>query len=268
MKIWGELKKRIIQLTVIVATLSCEKEISVNLNSIEPLIVIEGNITDTPGPYFVKISRTVNFSSENSFPAVTNALVIISDDRGLKDTLTEMNQGVYKTNEITGVAENSYYLTINVEGKNFYAISSMPKKVSLDSLTFSPLIFNPTKDLYYTVPLYTDPVQLGNYYRFYLSVNGKRENTYSVFNDNLNNGLVNGRPLFSRDPGIEKGDTVSVEMQCIDKNVYNYFYALTQLSSGRPGGVTPSNPTSNISGDYALGYFSAHTIQRVTQIVK
>ncbi|PKO99788.1 MAG: DUF4249 domain-containing protein [Bacteroidetes bacterium HGW-Bacteroidetes-8] len=268
MKIWGELKKRVIQLTVIVAILSCEKEISINLNSIEPLIVIEGNITDTPGPYYVEISRTVNFGSENSFPAVTNALVIISDNRGLKDTLTEMSQGVYKTNKITGVAENSYYLTVNVEGKSFYAISSMPKKVSLDSLAFAPLIFNSTKELYYTVPLYTDPLQLGNYYRFYLFVNGEKENSYSVFNDNLNNGLVNGRPLFSRDPGIEKGDTVSVEMHCIDKNVYNYFYALTQLSSGRPGGVTPSNPTSNITGDYALGYFSAHTIQRVTQIVK
>ncbi len=268
MKIWGKFKKRIIQLTVIVAILSCEKEISINLNSIEPLIVIEGNITDTPGPHYVKISRTVNFDSENSFPAVTNALVIISDNRGLKDTLTEMSQGVYKTNKITGVEQNSYYLTVNVEGKNFYAISSMPKKVSLDSLTFAPLIFNPTKELYYTVPLYTDPVQLGNYYRFYLFVNDEKENSYSVFNDNLNNGLVNGRPLFSRDPGIEKGDTVTVEMHCIDENVYNYFYALTQLSSGRPGGVTPSNPTSNISGDYALGYFSAHTIQRVTQIVK
>lgn len=268
MKIWGELNKRIIQLIVIVAILSCEKEISIDLKSIEPLIVIEGNITDTPGPYYVKISRTVNFSNVNSFPAVTNALVIISDNRGLKDTLTDMSEGVYKTNKITGVAENSYYLNVNVEGMNFYAISSMPKKVSLDSLTFSPLIFNTTKNLYYTVPLYTDPVQLGNHYRFYLFVNGGKENSYSVFNDNLNNGLVNGRPLFSRDNEIEKGDTVSVEMHCIDKNVYNYFYALTQLSSGRPGGVTPSNPTSNISGDYALGYFSAHTIQRVTQIVK
>ncbi len=263
MKTVNNIKSLILFFVVATLLMSCEKEISIDLGTVEPQIVIEGNITDAPGPYYIRISRTVNFSSQNNFPTVSNALVIISDDKGVSDTLTETVPGVYKTRTIEGVPENTYFLNVSTEGRNYHSSSTMPKRVNLDSLIFNPLIFSSQKDLYYTVPIYTDPIEPGNYYRFYLFVNGKKDNSYSVFNDNLNNGLVNGRPLFGRDTEIKSGDTVTVEMHCIDKNIYNYLFALSQLSSGRPGGVTPSNPTTNISGDYALGYFSAHTIQQV-----
>ena len=75
----------------------------------------------------------------------------------------------------------------------------------------------------------------------------------------MNDGGTNTRRLIYSDDvdslNIKKGDTVTVEMRCIDKNIFNYMYALADLSSSQ---TTPSNPVSNISNG-ALGYFSAHT---------
>jgi hypothetical protein len=53
-------------------------------------------------------------------------------------------------------------------------------------------------------------------------------------------------------------------MYCIDKNVYNYFFSLLQVTGNNGGfqSASPDNPITNISGG-ALGYFSAHTVSRV-----
>src|SRR5258708_12937055 len=59
---------------------------------------------------------------------------------------------------------------------------------------------------------------------------------------------------------------VSVDMQCIDKNMYKYWYSMDQSSTG-DGGTTAANPVTNVVGG-ALGYFSAHTSQTKTILVK
>jgi hypothetical protein len=61
---------------------------------------------------------------------------------------------------------------------------------------------------------------------------------------------------------VKLNDIVSVEMQCITRPTYLYYYTLNQQSgSGPGGGTTPANPPTNIQGG-ALGIFSAHTVQR------
>ena len=82
----------------------------------------------------------------------------------------------------------------------------------------------------------------------------------TVFDDKLANGESNSDPLLSFDRNYITGDTLLIEMQCIDKNVYVYYRSFGNLSEG-PGGSTPANPYTNIEGT-ELGYFSAHTIGR------
>ena len=62
--------------------LSCQKVIDVDLNSSSPHIVIEGYISDQPGPYWVRISQTVNYNQPNTFPPVSGATVTLSDNIG------------------------------------------------------------------------------------------------------------------------------------------------------------------------------------------
>ena len=102
--------------------------------------MIEASITDQPGPYFVKLTRSINLNELNVYPVVENGIVIISDNTGIKDTLKYSKQGIYKTKLIQGVYGRTYNLEVNVDGKKYTATTTMPSKVNLDSLrinTFS-----------------------------------------------------------------------------------------------------------------------------------
>ncbi|MNY17369.1 hypothetical protein D3C86_1506870 [compost metagenome] len=92
-------------------------------------------------------------------------------------------------------------------------------------------------------------------------------------NDRLTDGNAVPSVLFftgnkDDEDQVKTGDKVEIEMQCIDKNIFNYWYTLSQQSQNGPGGGTiPGNPPSNISNN-ALGYFSAHTVDKKEMVVK
>lgn len=247
---------------------SCEKQIDIDLNSAEPKIVIDGAVTNEPGPYTVKISKTVNFSDPNTFPPVRGATVIISDNAGIIDTLSETSPGLYKTAVLAGIPGRIYNLKVVAEGKNFFAVSTMPQVVNLDSLSFDLFTSkgNSGGKEYLTLPGFTDPLPVGNSYRFIQTVNGKLDKSIFVLNDNTFNGKKNEQLLFNPDAEIKPGDTVFVEFRCIDKSTYDYYYTFSQTSDG-PFSATPANPPNNITGDVALGIFSAHTVQKKTKVV-
>ncbi len=256
---------------ILFATLftSCKKVIQLDLSNNADKLIIEGNITNQAGPYIVKLTKSVNFNDPNTFPPITGALVIISDNLNQRDTLKYSGNGNYTTNKLIGVEGRTYSLSVVAEGKNYSAQSTMPTKVNLDSLRLVYTIVN-AKDVINVTPVYLDPLALGNSYRFIQKINNKLDETYYAFNDNLNNGLANQRPLRSGDPDLEliKGDIVQIEMQCITQDTYTYFYSLSQQTRGGfGGGSAPANPPNNIKGD-ALGLFSAHTSQTKTVVVR
>jgi Domain of unknown function (DUF4249) len=240
---------------------SCEKVIDLQLDDNNSKIVIEGNITNQVGPHFVKVTKSVNFTESNNYPAITNAIVVVTDNVGQRDTLTYIANGNYKSNTLQGIAGRTYNLSVVAEGKTYNASSTMPLKVVLDTLRPLAITFGGTTNTE-VIPVFTDPVALGNNYQFLLFRNKVLDKTYTVTNDNVNNGLQNQRPIFSTDFDYEVGDTATVEMRCIDAVVYNYYFTLAQMASNGPGGgTTPSNPPNNISNG-ALGIFSAHTTER------
>ncbi|MPM35185.1 hypothetical protein SDC9_81775 [bioreactor metagenome] len=112
---------------------------------------------------------------------------------------------------------------------------------------------------------YNDPVNERNYYRFVEYVNGKVTAHY-VENDTFNNGTKSKSFLTSCDRKLVPGDTVTVEMQSISKAVYDYFYGFSLLNNVSQGSSVV-NPVTNVSG-VKLGYFSAHTVNRKSIVVK
>ena len=99
-------------------------------------------------------------------------------------------------------------------------------------------------------------------------VNGVQVKSVFTINDDFTDGRYVNLDLQENDIDIFTGDTVKLEMQCIDKNMYTYWFTLQQQKINGPGGgVTPSNPPTNIS-PATLGYFSAHTTQTKTIVVK
>ena len=257
------LKKYFSAILMGVFLLGCDKEITLPLDENQSMLVIDAVVTDEVGPYYVKLTKSVAISAVSKFPEVSNALVIMKDNFGLSDTLKYTSKGLYLTNKIKGAYGNTYFLEVTLDGKKYTAQSTMPNKVPLDSLTINNLtIFSESQ--YSVIPMYTDPMTLGNNYRFIQVINDTLDKTYYVFNDNLINGNENQRPLNSNDDSLQVklNDLVSVEMQCISNPTYLYYNSLRQISGAGPGGgTTPANPPSNIVGG-ALGLFSAHTVQR------
>jgi len=114
---------------------SCQKEVELNLNNAAPQIVIQGEVTDAKGPYTITINQSVDFYSNNTFPAVSGAIVKISDNQGAVDSLTEMSPGVYTTHFLQGEPGNTYTLSVLAQNNSFSAVSTMPAPVPLDSVT-------------------------------------------------------------------------------------------------------------------------------------
>ena len=257
------LKKYFSTFLVGIFLIGCEKEIQLALDPNQSLLVIDGSITDEVGPYYINLSKSTSISAPSNYFAVTNALVIVKDNLGQIDTLKHEKEGRYKTNKIKGIYGNTYYLEVQVEDKKYSANSTMPQKVVLDSLRINPFTLN-SEVRYSVIPVYTDPITLGNSYRFIQKINDTLDQTFHVFNDNLNNGKENQRPLRGGSDSLEVKlkDIVAVEMQCITRPTFLYYFTLYQQSGAGPGGgTTPANPPSNIVGG-ALGIFSAHTVQR------
>lgn len=257
-------------LVAVLFSASCTKTIQLDLNSSDPKIVIEGNVTDAPGPYLVRLTNSINFSDPNNFPAVTGAFITLRDNVGNKDTLVENGAGMYYTNSLQGVAGRTYTLNISANGKDFEAVSYMPTKVNLDSVTLLKSAFGgPSgESVYVPSPRFTDPLNEKNFYRFIVTLNDTLDKGIFVDNDNLINGLPYQRPIFSGDLFPKMNDSVLLEMHCIDQVTYDYFFSLNASIGQGPSATTPSNPVSNIKGEGALGYFSAHTTQQLKVQVK
>jgi len=264
--------KNLVLLLGLFASVSCESVIHIDLDSSTPQIVIEGNLTDQHEPYVVKISKTVGFNDASIYPPVQNAIVSIADDAGNTERLTEVLPGTYQTRDLRGIPGRTYRMIVKIDNQEYNAKCKMPALVKLDNISFIersglpiPGGFEKTLAL---IPRFVDPANVSNYYRFVQWENGKKDKAILILNDDIIDGKLNKQPLISFDFKIKLGDTVKLEMQNIDQQVYDYFSALNNNDSNRPGGsATPANPTSNISGG-VLGYFSAHTVQQRTIVLK
>ncbi|MFM2018743.1 MAG: hypothetical protein RL007_2399 [Bacteroidota bacterium] len=239
---------------LLLAATSCQKVIEIELNESDPQVVIEANITDQAGPYTVTVTKSVGFSSDNSFPAVTGAFIVVNDDAGNADTLIETSPGIYQTNSFQGVPGRTYTINVSVDGIIYTAQSTMPPLVTFDSIVYvTSGGFGGTQ--YYIIPEWQDPAGVKNYYRCVEYVNGERVFAF-LYDDVYSDGLVNGQPILNFETSLESGDTVDVEFQCIDPATYLYFYSMEQTANNNT--AAPANPESNFNND-ALGYFSAHT---------
>ena len=240
---------------------ACKKVIKLDLNTASPQLVIEGNIYDHSGPYTVKIFQTVNFDESNAYPAVTGANVILSDNAGNSEQLSEIYPGSYITSKINGVPGHTYTLDVNIGGKSYSAISTMPFPVDIESIYFQKSLFGNNK---YPGINFIDPANISNYYRLIYLINGIKQEDINVTDDRISAGQTISytiRPI-DTDNKLKTGDVVTIWLEAVDQGVYEYF-----RTAGREGGqsASPANPTSNISNG-ALGYFNACSVSALSVV--
>jgi len=237
---------------------TCEKEIDISLHTSDKQIVIEG-LVRKDSLIHINITNSMDFYSENLYLPVYGALVTITDSEGNKEVLEQNEYGYYKSGSMKGKENITYNLHVLFEGMEYTSTSTMPEAVEIDEVKMYYM-----SSLGYAVPMvvFRDPPSIENYYRAILYVNRKRMDIGNEAIDAQHrDGVLIERllPVFDDNKEdsrkVEKGDTIIVELQSIDKGVFTFFDTFGKI------GTSQANPETNIKGG-ALGYFSAYSFAR------
>ena len=227
-----------------------------DLQTAEPAIVIDAILNDQFENQFVRISKTIPFDQNNTLNGVKGAKVTLSAVNRAPVSFTEMSEGVYRSSRFRGIPGTSYHLEVVADGKTYTARSTMPLSVWPDSISFKSITFLEKSRLYPAVN-YKDPKNIQNQYRYILRVNNIIE-ADQVSEDRFNDGNnVSDLIIFDGD-GLKSGDKVGIEIQSIDRNVFKYYFAISQIGGNGGPPVAPANPVSNFDNG-ALGIFNACT---------
>lgn len=101
---------------------SCIEPYDIELVNSKANLVVDGMITDAPGPYTIKIYRTKPLNAQlDKVDWVQYAKVWILDDSGVEEELTEVTPGNYVTSAtgIQGVVGRTYTLRIQIGESSF-----------------------------------------------------------------------------------------------------------------------------------------------------
>ena len=257
-------------LSVIVFS-GCQKVINVDLNEAAPRIVIEGVINDRRGPYTVMISKSGSYFNQPVLPPVSGAVVTITDNSGIIDTLKEVNPGGYLTSKTRGIPGRTYTLKVISESQEYSGISTMFSHVNIDSLNLvkaesQQFIFggNNQNDTHLEVHCFFRDPDEKNYYRMRVFRNDSiNTENYRLFDDQY----TNGEEIELRAARATLGDRFRIELLSLDKQTYEYYRTLEDLLFSNPVfGSTPANPENNLSNG-ALGYFGAYAVSSRTLII-
>lgn len=266
---------------------ACTERIDIALDSTYARLVVDGKVSSDSTKHHVILSVTSDYFSNQAAPRVQNALVELSfDDVRLQLTENPRDPGRYETPyAFRGRIGTTYELHISQvdvdqdgEAETYHAVSTMPGGPELESIE---LKYYPTPvSSGHTVFMYaTHPPDTRDWFGFKLYRNSDMLtdslSKYTVLSDELfDTGYIPGLPvafLSDDDPreAVGTGDTISLELHCIEKAYYDFVTeAQLEIAGYYPlFSGPPSNVVSNIAHG-ALGIFAAYSIQRYGVVVQ
>jgi len=142
------MRKSIILFVMLILFDSCVDRISIEVPAGGDVLVVDGLITDEPGPYTVEITRAAQLDTDLNFRKfVTAKSVAIFDNLGNSEILKEVEQGIYQTkpNGIRGVVGREYHVRVETrDGRVFESIPEEIKPVGkIDTVYYEQVSFQP-----------------------------------------------------------------------------------------------------------------------------
>ena len=248
---------------------SCEQKIDIALDEADTRVVIEGWITDDPGPYLFKVMQSGPYLGDGADVLVSGAALILKDDMGGVDTLVEQRAGWYATTHLQGQQQHNYFLEVTVAGKVYKASNYLPR---INPILASGYEYNDTLIFgagYYVGLVAQEPAGIGDYYQFRFTRNDTTFNSVSdifVTDDRFVDGQVS--PFLYPYP-CRLGDTVVIEVRALSLASYDFYVTLTQQGAGTGGpfASVPDNIKTNFDNG-ALGWFGATAPRRDTLVIQ
>ena len=273
----------IISLITLVLTVSCEDPIEIDIPDGPERLVVEGWITDQPGPYEIKLSVTNNFNDAAPNPKVENALVSVMDNLGGVFEFVEISSGTYvSSSEWKGQVDVEYTCMIILPDGT--EIVSTPEPLNavpeIDSLFYKEvfpanIVDGIIQEEFFLGSTIQDPANMDNFYRWRITQNGNPlidVESIIIFSDRF----VDGNDFQLEVPQLLFGrlDTIIVRQESISEKAFDYYDLLIAQATtlGQSSGTAPAILRGNMvnqsrSEEIVLGYFGATAITADTIII-
>lgn len=258
---------------------SCTEVIDIELDPSQIRLVVDGAITNEPGPHQIRLTSSADYFHNELPPAISGANVTLETEDTVIQLVEQVTaNGIYETpSGFQGEKGKEYQLKIHLaeplgEMSDFSATDKIPSTVyTIDSIG---LVYEPLWE-FWSVNLYAFEPPSTDFYKADILINGRMmtdtANRSFVTDDRFINGnYSNGATmLFLRGTEVNVGDTITLILSSITESYFNFFIELQSES----GISTPlfSGPPANISTNIepgGLGYFSARSVERCSRVVK
>ena len=123
-------------LFIISFLLACIEEYRPNIDKYLDLPVVEGMITNEPGPYIVKLSRSLSVYDMDYEP-ISGAIIKIYDNLDNEVSLKEIEDGVYSTNKygIRGIVGRKYRISVIIGEIEYQSeFEELKEPIGIDSV--------------------------------------------------------------------------------------------------------------------------------------
>ena len=263
---------------LILSIASCTEDINLSIVGGEKKIVIEGTIENgKPAKVIITRSSPVSEAVDANSILVTDAKVYVSDGV-ITDTLVLGIDSsasfplIYSGSTLIGAFNQTYFLTVEADGKTYTAITTIPQPIALDSVWWKAQ--PPSDTLGWAWAHFSEPAGVGNAYKWYAKQSKDRRYltpSGSTFDDKFIDGksfeFAYNRPndptdQTAKDPDDETrgyykySDTVYIKFCTIDSKTAKFYttFEAAQQTNGNPF-ASPVTIISNINGG-ALGVWA------------
>lgn len=254
----------------LIALNACFEVDDASFDSAPPTLVIEGKMTNGPGPYQVMVNFSSSFDDVNDNTPAEDAIVRIYDDKGNEEFLVMQSPGIYETTSLRGEIGVVYSLEVTLQGATYTASSRLNPVGAIDSLTSKFHELSALREEGYYVSLYAQKSVQDqiNYYKALVYQNGVLLNSRSYL-------FVASDEFVTQINGVEfakafnAGDTVKWELESLSREVYDYYIQLGIILNN-DGIVTSSrliNPPTNFTPK-VLGVFQASAVSSAEIIIQ
>lgn len=270
---------------------SCSEKYMFEFENQTPLLIVEGKINNQPGPYYVRLSESIEAvvtpnlsgSSKSASKGIINAQIRLNDDANHTETLRYIGNkpnvypeetGWYVIENMTGTVGRTYTLTVVWNGKTYTASDKMEAVPTIEKIGFREKHLEAkNEDVIIPLIYFNEPQNVDNYYLIYFSEGGhvgsNRNWAFSILNDDHLEAYVDGLEIDDgQSPSgrdfysfISDGTEVSVYLESLSKPAYEFYKGIINQFNADGGAFSsnPASPMTNVSGS-AQGFFRASAV--------
>lgn len=300
--------RRIFQIAVLVFLSGCVTPFTPETEETKELLVVEGLITDQPGPYTVKVSKSVPFGKKSEASPLSGCFIKIDDNFGNSYFLTEEKAGVYFTDSSSFRGQQGRTYRLYIEAPAMYGTlhyesdtMEMTPVPVIDSVYYEKVVLKEPYENYGEIDgcqIYLDsydPTGKCRYFRWNFdetwilrllwpvkNIKCWVSDTLNIINTKstaaFNESRIIKHPLTfvsNTSDRLSREYSISVNQYSLSENEYLYWEKIRKLSeeSGGLYDVVPSSVHSNIScienpDEKVLGYFSVSSMSSKRIFIK